>query len=76
MNVTQDMVDKLGDVRKVRLEAEIVDELASRLALSPEEAMERYFASDLAKMVEDNEFGVRYLDASYLLDEVSGAAAL
>ncbi len=76
MNVTQDMVDKLGDVRKVRLEAEIVDELASRLALSPEEAMERYFASDLAKMVEDNEFGVRYLDASYLVDEVWGAADL
>lgn len=73
MNVTQAMVDKLGDVRKVRLEAEIVEELASRMDLSPEEAMERYYASDLAKMVEDNQFGVRYLDASYLVDEVWGA---
>lgn len=73
MNVTQAMVDKLGDVRKVRLEAEIVEELASRMGLSPEEAMERYYVSDLAKMVEDNQFGVRYLDASYLVDEVWGA---
>lgn len=70
MKVTREIADKLGDERKIRLEAEIIEELASRLEISPEKAAELFYSSDIAAMVEENSFGTRYLEAAYLVDEM------
>ncbi len=73
MEVTQEMIDKLGDVRKMRLEYEIICELSDRLNLSAQEATAYYYNSKLAPMVEENLYGVRYVQASYLVDELLDA---
>ena len=70
MKVTREIADKLGDERKIRLEAEIIEELASRLGISPEKAAELFYSSDIAAMIEENSFGTRYLEAAYLVDEM------
>lgn len=70
MVVTQEMIDKLEGIRKTYLQAHIVSLLAERLKITPEEAIETYFASDVAAMVDENIYGVCALDATYLADEI------
>lgn len=54
MKVTREMTERLGDERKMRLEAEIIDGLAEWLGISTEDATERFYASDTAAMIEEN----------------------
>lgn len=70
MKVTENTVALLGPLLKEHLEADIIVNLASRLQLSPEEAMRVYFSSDVSEMVESGKNGVQYLSADYLADEI------
>ena len=73
MVVTAKTLEGLADIRQANLEADITAELASRLGISPKEALEKYYSSPIADMVAKNEYGVQYLDAKYLVDELLGA---
>lgn len=73
MVVTAKTLEGLADVRQANLEADIATELASRLVISPEEALEKYYSSPIAGMVAENEYGAQYLDAKYLADEILNA---
>ena len=70
MEVTQEMIDKLEGIRKVHLQAQIVSLLMERLEISPEEALELYYSSVIADMIDTNEYNVCCLDAVYLVDEL------
>ena len=51
MVVTAKTLEGLADIRQANLEADIATELASRLGISPEEALEKYYSSPIAGMV-------------------------
>ncbi|NHM16068.1 hypothetical protein GMI69_05245 [Eggerthellaceae bacterium zg-887] len=70
MNVAEEAITNLGPLLKEQLEAEIVSIIAARLHLPPSQAMDVYYRSPLAWKIEEGEFGMQYLDASYLADEV------
>ena len=73
MKVTAETVAQLEELRKTNLEADVVRLLAERKGLSPADALELYYESDLARMVEANAHGVLYLDAAYLVDQAFGS---
>ena len=57
-------------MRLTHLEAQVVDELAAREGMSASEALDRWYHSDLSMYVERNDYGLQYLDANYLVDEL------
>lgn len=68
--VTEQMLSVLPGIRKTNLEAQMVIALAQRLGISTEEALERYYSSSLSALVEENRYGLQYLDAEYLVEEL------
>lgn len=70
MIVNQQVVDGLDVFLKEHLEADIVAEIARRLNISSERAFSRYFESSLPARIEAGEYGIQYLPADYLADEV------
>lgn len=70
MEITERMLDGLEDIRKEGLEKDIVCGIASRFGVSASEAMGIYFGSRLSRQIEMGEYGMQYLDAEYLLDDL------
>ena len=52
------------------LDADIVAELSSRFGISVESAMDRYYRSRLAASISEGAFGVQYLSAGYLVEDL------
>lgn len=69
-NITAHTLEALPAIRKTNLEAQITTLLAERLGLSVEEALERYYSDPLSGLIENNSYGLQYLDARYLVDEM------
>ena len=70
MTVTRETIEQVEALRRVNLETDIVQVLAERYGLKPEEALSKYYESELSGMVDRNDFGVQYLDARYLVDQM------
>ena len=63
-------ISAIEGIRKTNLDAQIVQAIAQRTGLSAQEALSIYFGSELAPMIERNEYGMQFLDANYLADEI------
>ena len=70
MRVTEETLAQLEPLLKEQLEADIISIIAERLEVSPGEAMSVYYRNPLAHQIEEGAWGMQYLDASYLADEV------
>lgn len=68
MNVTHRTIDALDETHLERLEADVVNELANRLGLAPDEALGRYYGSRLSRWVAEGRGGVQYLSPACLVD--------
>jgi hypothetical protein len=70
MTADERTMGAIEDVRLTHLEAQIVQIIATRIGLDAAAALGVWYESDLCRSVELNEFGLQYLDASYLVDEL------
>ena len=57
-------------MRLTHLEAQIVDVLAERTGMDAASALDLWYRSDLSSAVERNDYGLQFLDANYLVDEL------
>ena len=51
-------------------ERDIMAELSSRFGISIESAMDRYYRSRLAASISEGAYGVQYLSAAYLVEDL------
>lgn len=63
-------IETIEGMRLTHLEAQIVEIVAGRMGLDAASALDMWYGSDLCRSVELNEFGLQYLDANYLVDEL------
>ena len=63
-------VDAAARARITHLEAQVVEEIASRTGMDAASSLDFWYKSDLSLAVELNECGLQYLDAGYLVDEL------
>lgn len=70
MKVTEVVIEQLGGVLLENLEADIIQGIANRLGVPADEAMRIYYTNPLAEKIESNDYGMQYLDASYLVNEI------
>jgi len=62
--------DALESAYRDRLEPDIIAALAARTGLAPRQAMDVYYRSRLAREVGHGEFGLQYLSAEVLADDL------
>jgi hypothetical protein len=60
----------LADTIKEALEKEIVELIATEKDISRREAMDIFYSSDLSSQIDKGEYGIHYLDAKYLLQDL------
>lgn len=70
MDVNENTVKNLGSFLIEHQEADIVACLAEKMNATADEALSKYYRSDLAQKIEQGELGIQYLPAEYLADEV------
>ena len=70
MTVDSQKAAALESLLREHLDADIVAGLASRFDLSVEDAMARYYRSRLAASVNEGTYGVQYLSAGYLIEDL------
>ena len=70
MKVTNDMIEAIEEIRLSNLESEIVELVGKRLGLDAAGSLHAYYTSKVCPMIEHNDNGLQFLDASYLADEV------
>ena len=58
------------DTYKERLEESIIAYLAEIRCVTPDEAMDIYYRSRLAAQVANGDFGIQYLSAAYLVEDL------
>lgn len=68
--ITEQTLEALPAIRRTNLEAQMTTLLAERLGLSVEEALGLYYSDSLSQLIEENVYGLQYLDAAYLVDEL------
>lgn len=68
--VDERTISAIEGLRKTNLDAQIVQVIAQRTGLNAQDALDIYYGSELAPMIERNEYGMQFLDANYLADEV------
>ena len=57
-------------LRLTHLESQVVDVLVAKTGMSAAQALDCWYRSDLSVSVERNDYGLQYLDANYLVDEL------
>ena len=55
---------------KERLEEDIISKLAEIKGIGLSDAMDAYYRSRLAKQIDNGAFGIEYLSADYLVDDL------
>lgn len=70
--VDERTIEGIEQLRLIHLEAQIIEELASRMGTDAVGALDLWYSSDLCESVERNDYGLQFLDAAYLVDELFG----
>ncbi len=70
MKVEPQTIKGLDAFLKEHLEADVVTIIAGELGLSAQDALDVYFNSHIAAMIERGEYGVQYLSPEYLAKEI------
>ena len=60
----------LETMLKESLEKDIINLLAEHVAISHREAMDLYYRSELSAQIDSGAYGIQYLDATYLVDDL------
>ncbi len=60
----------VSSLYKERLEEDIISRLASVKGMELSDAMDSYYRSRLAQQIDKGEFGIQYLSADYLVDDL------
>lgn len=68
--IDQQTIAAIEELRITNLEARIVEILAERLGIGVSDALRYYYDSALASLIEENAYGLQYLDENYLVDEL------
>jgi len=55
---------------KEALEKDIIDLLSERTGITYREAMDAYYRSELSEQIDGGVYGIQYLDAAYLVDDL------
>ncbi len=66
----QSEIAVVEQLRLTHLEAQVVDLIVARTGMNAAQALDYWYRSDLSVSVEHNEYGLQYLDANYLVDEL------
>jgi len=61
---------QLEAILKESLEKDITTLLAERLEIPVREAMDLYYRSKLSHQIDSGAYGIQYLDAAYLVDDL------
>lgn len=70
MNITEQTIRQLDELRKEHVEADIIALLSNRLDVPVEKATDMYYRSDLARQINDGSYGIQALDATCLVDDL------
>lgn len=72
MDITRNTIESLKDSRilEEHLEIDIISGLAERLGIDAQEAMKLYYSSKLAQQISEGAYGIQFLDASVLVDDL------
>jgi hypothetical protein len=62
--------DALEDTHKRLLEGEIIELLAEKCGVSLGAAMDAFYSSKLAEEITAGAYGIQYLDARYLVEDL------
>jgi len=63
--------EKLLDAMlKESLEKDIINLLSERVSITHREAMDVYYRSELSGQINSGAYGIQYLDARYLVDDL------
>ena len=68
MKVTESTIKAIEAIRLSNLESGIVEAIGQHLGLGPAEALQAYYTSEVCAMIERNDNGLQFLDASYLAE--------
>ena len=60
----------VSSIYRQGLEEEIISKLAEVRHIGLSEAMDIYYRSKLAKQIADGDFGIQYLSAAYLVEDL------
>jgi len=60
----------VSSLYKERLEEDIISRLAAVKKIGLSDAMDCYYRSRLAQQIDSGEFGIQYLSADYLVDDL------
>ncbi|GHV85306.1 hypothetical protein AGMMS50230_09140 [Spirochaetia bacterium] len=60
----------LESIRKESLEKDIIAIIANKAGIGTREAMDIYFHSKLSTQIDGGVYGIQYLDARYLADDL------
>jgi squalene cyclase len=63
-------LNALEGIHKELLEKDIIDNIAQLKSIDMREAMDIYYRSKLSKQVDQGEYGIQYLDAKNLADDL------
>lgn len=68
--VDERTISAIEGLRKTNLDAQIVQVISQRAGLNAQDSLNVYYGSELAPVIERNEYGMQFLDANYLADEI------
>jgi squalene cyclase len=60
----------LQSILKQNLDEDIIKKLAEKTNMDIREAMDIYYKSNLAKQIAEGAYGIQYLDANYLIEDM------
>ena len=60
----------LDNMLKESLEKDIIDLLSERISITHREAMDVFYRSELSGQIDSGIYGIQYLDAVYLVDDL------
>ena len=70
MELTPEIEQALEETLRERLEADLVAMIAQCYALDSARAMELYYSSRLARQIGEGLYGIQYLDAKHLFEDL------
>lgn len=73
--IDENTINRIEKLRLTHLEAQIVEEIAARTGMDTAHALDLWYGSDLCESVERNDYGLQFLDAGYLADELLRSVA-
>lgn len=70
IDIDETTLEKLEPITREMAEVGVISELAKHFGLEPATAMELYYRSKLSSQIAEGAYGIQYMSAPYLLDDL------